>query len=194
MKKRMFVIAVVVIIVVCNIIGFSASYKDYQRKEREQQETIHRLELKCVVFVTSGKTYIRDEDEISPEFNDKYVIMQVALYNECIDRGVQKGEKIADYTEVQAEFDDFVGGRRTLEDCKAINALFNFEHAEKCYGFENAELGIRYNYDSYITLVQINLQTGNEENVSDYMLHTNSEVEAASEIAAKKWCDHMEGK
>ena len=191
MKRKIFVIAIVVIIVVCNIIGFSASYKDYQRKEREQQETIHRLELKRVVFVTSGKTYIRDEDEISPEFNDKYVIMQVALYNECIDRGVQKGEKISDYTEVQAEFDDFVGGRRTLEECRAINALFNFEHAEKCYGFENAELGIRYDYGYYTILIADELGTGKER---DYMLHTNSEVEAASEIAAKKWCDHMEGK
>ncbi|MCM1208935.1 MAG: hypothetical protein NC309_08420, partial [Ruminococcus sp.] len=189
--KRIFVIAVVIIIVVCNIIGFSASYKDYQRKEREQQETIHRLELKRVVFVTSGKTYIRDEDEISPEFNDKYVIMQVALYNECIDRGVQKGEKIADYTEVQAEFDDFVGGRRTLEDCKAINALFNFEHAEKCY---NESRGISYDYDDYTSSVKEELKRNRESEYFSFDECSNAEMETASEIAAKKWCDYMEGK
>ncbi|MCM1081852.1 MAG: hypothetical protein NC428_00090 [Clostridium sp.] len=191
MKKRIFVIAVVIIIVVCNIIGFSASYKDYQRKEREQQETIHRLELKRVVFVTSGKTYIRDEDEISPEFDDKYVIMQVALYNECVDRGVQKGEKIAGYTEIQAEFNDYMSGRRTLEDCKAINALFNFEHAEKCY---NESRGISYDYDDYTSSVKEELKRNRESEYFSFDECSNAEMETASEIAAKKWCDYMEGK
>ncbi|MCM1081854.1 MAG: hypothetical protein NC393_01730 [Clostridium sp.] len=174
------------------------NYYEDLKKNEETLKKIKGKELQLVVYTTGcsgsivqcGNRY----DVRNFGLDTGYVIQQVALYNECVDRGVETGEKIAGYTEVQAEFNDYMSGRRALEDCKAINALFNFEHAEKCYGFENAELGIRYNYDSYITLVQINLQTGNEENVSDYMVHTNSEVEAASEIAAKKWCDHMEGK
>ncbi len=195
MKRKRFVIVVTLIISVCSIISFMDIYKDYQRKQQERMEAIHRLELKCVVYVTSGKNFVRDEDEIIPEFNAGYVIIQVALYNECIDRGVQKGEKISSYMEVQEEFDDFISGRRTLEECRAINALFDFEHAENCYGFnENAELGIRYNYDDYTYQVARELGATIGEDISFYKLHTNSEVEAASKIAAKKWCDYMEGK
>ncbi len=56
-----------------------------------------------------------------------------ALYNECIDRGVQKGEKISGYMEGQEEFDDYMSGRKTLEECRAINALSDFEKEKNCY-------------------------------------------------------------
>ena len=197
MKKRRFLIVAIITISVCSIIIFTAIYKDYQQEKRKQQErieAIHRRELKCVVYVTSGKEFVRDEDDISPEFDAGYVIMQVALYNECIDRGVQRGEKISGYTEVQAEFNDYVSGRRKLEECRAINALSDFNKAE-CYSdYENPKQGISYNYGHYITLVEVELGNSIGENASDYRDHTNSEVEAASEIAAKKWCDRMEGK
>ena len=198
MKKRKLLIAGVITICVCSIIIFCAVYKSYQRQKREQQErmeAIHRFELECVVYVTSGKRFLRDEDEIIPEFDTKHVIIKVALYNECIDRGVQKGEKISGYEEVQEEYDDFISGTKTLEECKAINALSKFNKAQKCYGrYENVEQGITYNYDHYITLIEIELGKSIGKDVSSYKLHTNSEVEAASEIAAKKWCDEMEGK
>ena len=155
-------------------------------------EAIHRQELKNVTLITSGKVVF--EDEFTPEFDTKYVIMNVALYNECIDRGVEKGEKISGYEEVQEEFDDFISGKRTLEECKAINALGKFNKA-KCYGrYENTEQGISYGYDYYTNMVGIELGNSIGEDTSYYKLHTNSEVEAASEIAAKKWCDYMEGK
>ena len=118
MKKRRFLIVATLTISVCSIIIFTAIYKGYQQEKRKQQErmeAIHRYELKSVVYLTSGKNFVRDEDEIIPEFDEGYVIMKVALYNECIDRGVQKGEKISSYLEVQEEFDDFISGRRTLE-------------------------------------------------------------------------------
>ena len=196
MTKRRLLIAGVITINVCSIIIFCAVYKSYQRQKREQQErmeAIHRQELKNVTLITSGKVVF--EDEFTPEFDTKYVIMKVALYNECIDRGVQKGEKISGYEEVQEEYDDFISGTKTLEECKAINALSKFNKAQKCYGrYENVEQGITYNYDHYITLIEIELGKSIGKDVSSYKLHTNSEVEAASEIAAKKWCDEMEGK
>ncbi len=194
MKKRRFLIAAIITISICSIIIFTVIYKDYQQEKRKQQErmeAIHRRELKCVVYVTSGKEFVRDEDDISPEFDAGYVIMQVALYNECIDRGVQRGEKISGYMEVQEEFDDYISGKRTLEECRAINALSDFNKAE-CYSdYENTKQGISYNPDYYTILIGDELGTGEERS---YKLHTNSEVEAASEIAAKKWCDYMEGK
>ena len=195
MKKRKLLIAGVITICVCSIIIFCAVYKSYQRQKREQQErmeAIHRQELKNVTLITSGKVVF--EDEFTPEFDTKYVIMKVALYNECIDRGVEKGEKISGCEEVQEEFDDFISGKRTLEECKAINALGKFNKA-KCYGrYENTEQGISYGYDYYTNMVGIELGNSIGEDTSYYKLHTNSEVEAASEIAAKKWCDYMEGK
>ena len=195
MKKRKLLIAGVITICVCSIIIFCAVYKSYQRQKREQQErmeAIHRQELKNVTLITSGKVVF--EDEFTPEFDTKYVIMNVALYNECIDRGVEKGEKISGYEEVQEEFDDFISGKRTLGECKAINALGKFNKAE-CYSdYENIKMGISYNYDYYIKLVGDELENSNGQNSGDWNLHTNNEVEAASKIAAKKWCDYMEGK
>ena len=198
MKRRKLLTEVIITVSVCSIIIALAFYGAYQRQKRKQQERmeyIHRLEFECVVYVTSGKDFIRDEDEITPEFNTKYVIMQVALYNECIDRGVEKGEKISGYTEVQAEFNDYVSGRKTLEECRAINALFNFEHAEKCYGrYENTEMGITYDYKEYTHYVRKELERDKGNEYNGLMQCSNNEVEAASEIAAKKWCDYMEGK
>ncbi len=104
MKRKRLLIEGIIAISVCSIIIFCAVYKNYQREKREQQErmeAIHRQELKNVTFVTSGKVVF--EDEFTPKFDTKYVIMQVALYNECIDRGVQEGEKISGYMEVQDE-------------------------------------------------------------------------------------------
>ncbi len=188
MKKRRLLIAGIIAISVCSIIISFFVYKNYQRQKREQQErmeAIHRFELECVVYVTSGKCFLRDEDEIIPEFDTGYVIIKVALYNECIDRGVQKGEKISGYMEVQEEFDDFISGKRTLEECRAINALSDFNKAE-CYSdYENVEQGITYSYNRYTTMVGEELGIYIGEKTSDYTVHTNSEVEAASEIAAK---------
>ncbi len=195
MKRRRLLIAGFIAISVCSIIIFCAVYKSFQRQKREQQEkmeAIHRQELKHITLVTSGKVVF--EDEFTPEFDTGYVIMKVALYNECIDRGVQKGEKISGYMEVQEEFNDYMSGKKTLEECRAINALSNFNKAE-CYSdYENTEQGVSYGYDYYINMVGIELGNSIGEDTSYYKLHTNSEVEAASEIAAKKWCDYMEGK
>ena len=188
MKRRIFVIAVIIIIIVCSIISIPAIYKDAKRRT----EARHQIELKQVTYVVSGKVEIRDD--VIPEFDTEYMIMLVALYNECIDRGVEKGEKISGCEEVQEEFDDFISGKRTLGECKAINALGKFNKA-KCYGrYENTEQGISYGYDYYTNMVGIELGNSIGEDTSYYKLHTNSEVEAASEIAAKKWCDYMEGK
>ena len=195
MKRKRLLIAGIVAINVCSIIIFCAVYKNYQREKREQQEKVkamHRQELKHVTLITSGKVVF--EDEFTPEFDTEYVIMKVALYNECIDRGVQKGEKISGYTEVQEEFDDFISGKRTLEECRTINALSEFNKAECYSNYENIKQGISYNYDYYIYLVGVELRKSSGKDVSSYKLHTNSEVEAASETAAKKWCDYMEGK
>jgi len=195
MKRKRLLIAGIIAISVCSIIFFCAVYKNYQREKREQQErmeAIHRQELKNVTFVTSGKVVF--EDEFTPEFDTKYVIVKVALYNECIDRGVEKGEKISGYTEVQEEFDDFISGKRTLEECRTINALSEFNKAECYRNYENIKQRISYNYDYYISLVGVELENGIGQNSSNWDLHTNNEVEAASKIAAKKWCDYMEGK
>ncbi len=198
MKRRKLLTEVIITVSVCSIIIVLAFYGAYQRQKRKQQERmeyIHRLELECVVYVTSGKNFIRDEDEITLEFNTKYVIMQVALYNECIARGVEKGEKISGYTEVQAEFNDYVSGRKTIEECKAINALFNFQHAEKCYGrYENTEQGITYSYDDYTLFVGEELKRNKGDKFYSLTQCSNDEMEAAAETAAKKWCDYMEGK
>ena len=188
MKRRIFVIAVIIIIIVCSIISIPAIYKDAKRRT----EARHQIELKQVTYVVSGKVEIRDD--VIPEFDTEYMIMLVALYNECIDRGVEKGEKISGCEEVQEEFDDFISGKRTLGECKAINALGKFNKAE-CYSdYENIKMGISYNYDYYIKLVGDELENSNGQNSGDWNLHTNNEVEAASKIAAKKWCDYMEGK
>ncbi len=195
MKRKKLLIAGIIVISVCSIIIFCAVYKNYQREKREQQErmeAIHRQELKNVMLVTSGKVVF--EDEFTPEFDTKYVIMKVALYNECIDRGVQEGEKISGYMEVQEEFDDFISGKRTLEECRAINALSAFNKA-KCYSdYENVELGIVYDYKEYTHYVRKELEKDKGNEYNGLMQCTNNEVEAASEIAAKKWCDYMEGK
>ena len=195
MKRRKIVIAATII--VCMAIIILLAYKGYQQEKRwqERMEAIHRNELSIVVLVTSGKEMWMQDDDFSPEFDAKYVIMQVALYNECIAREVQKGEKISGYMEVQEEYDDFMSGRKTLEECRAINALFNFEHAENCYGrYENTEQGITYDYEDYIIRIGYELGVGTGGYVEGIGSHTNSEVEAASEVAAKKWCDYMEGK
>ncbi len=197
MKRRKLLTEVIITVSVCSIIIVLAFYGAYQRQKRKQQERmeyIHRLELECVVYVTSGKRFLRDEDEIIPEFDTKYVIIKVTLYNECIDRGVQKGEKISGYMEVQEEFNDYMSGKKTLEECRAINALSEFNKAECYRDYENAELGIRYDYNHYIALIEAELGDSIGKNVSSYRKHTNNEVEVASEIAAKKWCDEMEGK
>ena len=197
MKKRRFLIAAIITISICSIIIFTVIYKDYQQEKRKQQErieAIHRRELKCVVYVTSGKEFVRDEDDISPEFDAGYVIMQVALYNECIDRGVQRGEKISGYMEVQEEFDDYISGKRTLEECRAINALSDFNKAECYSNYENTKQGIWYNYDDYISSVKEELKRNKENEYCSFTECSNDEMKAASKIAAKKWCDYMEGK
>ncbi|MCM1173125.1 MAG: hypothetical protein NC393_13495, partial [Clostridium sp.] len=76
-------------------------------------------------------------------------------------------------------------------DCKAINALFNFEHAEKCY---NESRGISYDYDDYTSSVKEELKRNRESEYFSFDECSNAEMETASEIAAKKWCDYMEGK
>ena len=175
------------------------NYNENLEKNEEILKKIKGKELQLVAYTTGcsgsivqcGNRY----DVRNLGIDTGYVIQQTALYNEAVARGVQKGEKISGYTEVQAEFNDYVSGRKTLEECRAINALFGFEHAENCYGdYENTEQGISYNYDYYIKLVGDELENSNGQNSGDWNLHTNNEVEAASKIAAKKWCDYMEGK
>jgi len=121
--------------------------------------------------------------------------MLVALYNECIDRGVQEGEKISGYTEVQEEFDDYMSGRKKFKKCKAINALFYFNKARYCYGsYENRITGIRYSYEIYVSFIFKEFQNNKENDKYSIYESSNDKLEAASEIAAKKWCDYMEGK
>ncbi len=87
-----------------------------------------------------------------------------------------------------------MSGKRTLEECKAINALGKFNKA-KCYGrYENVELGIVYDYKEYTHWVRKELERDKGNEYNGLMQCSNNEVEAASEIAAKKWCDYMEGK
>ncbi len=175
------------------------NYNENLEKNEEILKRIEGKELQIAVYTTgSSGTIVQCGDRYDVRnlgIDTGYVIQQTALYNEAVARGVQKGEKISGYTEVQAEFNDYMSGTKTLEECKAINALFGFEHAEKCYGdYENTEQGISYNYEHYITLLEIELGNSIGQNSSDWKRRTNSEVEAASKIAAKKWCDEMEGK
>ena len=51
MKRRIFVIAVIIIIIVCSIISIPAIYKDAKRRT----EARHQIELKQVTYVVSGK-------------------------------------------------------------------------------------------------------------------------------------------
>ncbi len=179
------------------VYGIGQNYNENLKKNEEALKKIEGKKLQIAVYTTGcsgsmvqcGNRY----DVRNLGIDTGYVIQQVALYNECIDRDDrQEGEKISGYTEVQEEFNDYVSGRRTFEECRAINALFNFEKAENCYGdYENTKQGISYNPDYYTILIGDELGTGKER---DYKLHTNSEVEAASKAAAKNWCDYMEGK
>ena len=189
MKRRILVIVVIIIIIVCSIISIPAIYQDVKRRT----EARHQIELKQVTYVVSGKVELRD-DKI-PEFHTEYVIMLVALYNECIDRGVQKGEKISGYMEVQEEFDDYMSGRKKFKKCKAINALLYFSKAEYCYGsYENRITGIKYSYEVYLSFISKEFQNNKENERYSSQETSNDELEAASKAAAKKWCDYMEGK
>ena len=189
MKRRIFVIAVIIIIIVCSIISIPAIYKEAKRRT----EARHQIELKQVTYVVSGKVEIRDD--VIPEFDTEYMIMLVALYNECIDRGVQKGEKISSYMEVQEEFDDYMSGRKKFKKCKAINALLYFSNAAYCYGsYENRIIGIRYSYNIYVSFIFKEFQNNKENDKYSIYESSNDKLEAASKIAAKKWCDYMEGR
>lgn len=184
---------------VSGIYGIGQNYNENLEKNEEILKRIKGKELQIAVYTTGSSGSIvqcgNRYDVRNLGIDTGYVIQQTALYNEAVAREVQKGEKISGYMEVQAEFNDYMSGTKTLEECKAINALFNFQHAEKCYGrYENTEQGITYDYDHYIALIEAELAIGIEKDVSSCTHHTNSEVETASKIAAKKWCDEMEGK
>lgn len=191
MKKRRLLIVGIIAISVCSIIFFSAVYKHNQQEKRKKQEEMaaREFQLRTLIYVTNGK--VRDDNSV--EIDTKQVIMDIALYNEALSRNLIEGEAILGYMQVQEEVDDYMGGRKAWEECRAINALYDFKKAERCY-VDNPEQEVWYDYSHYTTLVEVELGNSIGENVSPCMRHTNSEVEAASKIAAKKWFDEMEGK
>ncbi len=179
--------------------GIGQNYNENLEKNEETLRRIAGKELQIAVYTTGSSGSIvqcgNRYDVRNMGIDTGYVIQQTALYNEAVARGVQKGEKISGYAEVQAEFNDYVSGRKTIEECRAINALFNFQHAEKCYGrYENTELGITYSYDDYTLFVGEELKRNKGDKFYSLTQCSNDEMEAATETAAKKWCDYMEGK
>ena len=122
MKNKIIIISAITLIFITSIL---VTYKKNEARKHEIRETEKKQEIKKIEYVVCGS----QKDLNNLKFDIREVIIVIALYNEAIDRGVQKGEKISGYGE-----------------------SINYRD---------------YSYD---------------------------EVEAASEIAAKKWCDYMEGK
>lgn len=190
MKKKKNEIITFIIIILCTTVCVMFDYRQEKREQQERMEFQHQSELKSIAYVTTGHYYILS-DVINPGFDTGYVIMLVTLYNECIDRGEQEGEKISGYVQVYEEYEDYMNGRKTYEECKTIIALGIFHEAEYCYR-ENTNYDIGYRYDYYVDMVGRELGNSIGDIYSDYTWHIDSEVEAASKIAAKKWCDYME--
>ena len=182
MKNKIIIISAITLIFITSIL---VTYKKNEARKHEIRETEKKQEIKKIEYVVCGS----QKDLNNLKFDIREVIIVIALYNEAIDRGVQKGEKISGYGEVQEEFDDYMSGRKTWDECRVINMLYDFEKAEHCY---NEKRGISYSYSYYYTL--INNELGKEGKSINYRDYSYDEVEAASEIAAKKWCDYMEGK
>ena len=182
MKKKSIIISAIILIVITSILVI---YKKNEAEEHEIRETEKKHEIIKIAYVVCGSP----KDLNNLEFDIREVIIVIALYNETVDRGVQKGEKISDYMEVQEEFDDYMSGRKTLEECRAINALCDFDKAVHCY---DEKKGISYSYSYYYTL--INNELAKNTGRANYKDNSYGEIEAASKIAAKKWCDYMEGK
>ncbi len=188
MAKKKIEIITLSIIIVCTITCFAIDYRQKKIEQQEKMEALRQSELKDIEYVTTGHYYILS-DVVNPGFDTGYVIMLVTLYNECIDRGVQEGEKISGYTEVYREYEDYMNGRKTYEECRTIRTLCSFHEAQYCY----RKYDLR-DYEFYIQLVGRELGNSVGDIYSDYTWHIDIEVEAASEIAAKKWCDYMESK
>ena len=188
MRKKIIEILPFIIIIVYGITCFVVDYRQKKREQQERMEAIHQSELKDIAYVTTGHYYILS-DVINPGFDTGYVITLVTLYNECIDRGVQEGEKISGYEEVYKEYEDYMSGRTTYEECGSIRMLCAFHEAEHCY--RKYDLG---DYEFYIQLVGMELGNSVGDIYSGYEFHTDIEVEAASKVAAKKWCDYIESR
>ncbi len=92
--------------------GIGQNYNENLEKNEEILKRIKGKELQMVAYTTGcSGSIVQCGDRYDVRnlgIDTGYVIRQTALYNEAVDRGVQKGEKISGYMEVQAEFDDYM--------------------------------------------------------------------------------------